>query len=35
MRTKRIEIANQEKALAELQAHNPQLKDKVMFLKRT
>jgi hypothetical protein len=35
VRTNRIETANQEKALAELQAQNPQLKDKVKFLKLT
>jgi hypothetical protein len=35
VRTNRIETANQEKALAELQAQNPQLKDKVIFLKLT
>ncbi len=33
--TNRIETANQEKALAELQAQNPQLKDKIKFLKLT
>jgi hypothetical protein len=35
MRTNRTESANQEKALAELQAQNLQLKDKVKFLKLT
>ncbi len=35
VRTNRIETANQEKTLAELQAQNPQLKDKVKFLKLT
>ncbi len=35
MRTNRIETANQEKALAELQAQNPQLKEKVKFLMMT
>jgi hypothetical protein len=35
VRTNRIETANQEKALAELQAQNPQLKDTVKFLKLT
>ncbi len=33
VRTNRIEAANQEKALAELQAQNLHLKDKVKFLK--
>jgi hypothetical protein len=35
VRTNKIETANQEQALAELQALNPQLKDKVKFLKLT
>jgi hypothetical protein len=35
VQTDRTETANQEKALAELQAQNPQLKDKVKFLKLT
>ncbi len=35
VRTNRIETANQERALAELQAQNSQLKDKVNFLKLT
>ncbi len=35
VRTNRIETANQEKALAELQAQHPQLKDKVKILKLT
>ncbi len=35
VRTNRNETANQEKALAELQAQNPQLKDKVKFQKLT
>jgi hypothetical protein len=35
VRANRIETANQEKALAEQQALNPQLKDKVKFLKLT
>jgi hypothetical protein len=35
VRTNRIETTNQEKALAGLQAQNPQLKDKVKFLKLT
>jgi hypothetical protein len=33
VRTNKIETASQEKALAELQDQNPQLKDKVKFLK--
>jgi hypothetical protein len=33
VRTNRIEVANQEKALAELQAQNPLLKGKVKFLR--
>ncbi len=33
VRTNRIKTANQEMALAELQAQNPQLKDKVKFMK--
>jgi hypothetical protein len=35
VRTYRIATANQEKAIAELQAQNLQLKDKVKFLKLT
>ncbi len=35
MKTNRIETINKEKALAELQAQNPQLMDKVKFLKLT
>jgi hypothetical protein len=35
VRTNRIETANQEKALAELQAQNLQLKDRVKYLKLT
>jgi hypothetical protein len=35
VRTNKIGTANQEKALAELQAQNPHLKDKVKFLKLT
>jgi hypothetical protein len=33
VRTNRIDVKNQQKALAELQAQNPQLKSKVKFLK--
>ncbi len=33
VRTNRIDIKNQQQALAELQASNPQLKSKVKFLK--
>ncbi len=33
VRTNKVETANQEKAIAELQAQNSQLKDKVKFLK--
>ncbi len=33
VRADRIEVANQEKALTELQAQNPELKGKVKFLK--
>jgi hypothetical protein len=33
VRTNRIEVTNQEKALAELQAQNPLLKGKVKFLR--
>jgi hypothetical protein len=33
VRTHKIETANQEKALAELQAQNSQLKDMVNFFK--
>jgi hypothetical protein len=35
VKTKKIETANQEKALADLQAQNLQLTDKVNFLKLT
>ncbi len=35
MRTSEIETANQEKALAELQAQDPELRDKVKLLKLT
>ncbi len=35
VRTNRVETVNQEKALAELQAQNLQLKDKVKFLRLT
>ncbi len=35
VRINRIETADQEKASAELQAQNPQLKDKVKFLRLT
>jgi hypothetical protein len=35
VKTNRIETANQEKALAELQAQNSQQKDKVKFMKLT
>jgi ATP-dependent Clp protease adapter protein ClpS len=35
VRTNRIPTANQEKALAELQVQNPQLKDNVKFHKLT
>jgi glutathione S-transferase len=35
VRTNRIETENQEKAIAELQAQNPQLKNKVKFIKVT
>jgi hypothetical protein len=35
VRTNRVKTADQEKAIAELQAQNPQLKNKVKFLKLT
>jgi hypothetical protein len=35
VRTSRVKTANQDKAIGELQAQNPQLRNKVKFLKLT